>query len=123
MPIIRLSTGKRLTLNLGNLMHIKLLDVYVSDRMDSKLLGHALVQLSDKMKVLMNIFKNKDGHVFVKFPASKIGEQYKPHVEFINLNVERDINTAIGEDVSKKLSHGSVSMQSMPSSSTNEFPF
>ena len=123
MPIIQLSTGKRLTLNLGRLMHIKLLDVYTSDRSDSKLLGHALVQLSDKMKVLMNIFKNKDGHVFVKFPASKIGDQYKPHLEFINLNVERDINTAIGEDVSKKLNHGMGSSKPNPSASNDEFPF
>ncbi len=104
-------------------MQIKLLDVHRSDKPDSKLLGYALVQLSDKLKILMNVFRNKDGHIFVKFPASKIGEQYKPHIEFINLNLERDITAVVGEEVSKRFSQPGHSSPSSGSVSSNDFPF
>lgn len=108
-------------------MLIKLLDVYFAERSDSKLLGHALVQLSDRMKVLMNVFKNKDGHAFVKFPASKIGDQYRPHIEFININLERDISAVIGDEVSKRFNNGplpvSASYQKNTTFDSGECPF
>ncbi len=104
-------------------MHIKLLDVVPFHKPDSKLLGYAWVQLSDKMRVMLNIFKNNNGHIFLKFPSTKIVDQYKPHIEFINLNIERDISTVVGEEVGKKLNHQNPQPQMHPTGTQEEFPF
>lgn len=106
MPIINIKTGKPVILNLGKSMQIKLLAVYPAqntNKPESKLLGHALVQLDFAMTILMNIFKNQNGALFLKFPAQKIADAFVPHVQFINLNLERDITTALVEEISKKM--------------------
>ncbi len=105
MAIINIRTGKPAILNLGKLMQMKLLAVYPAhtNKPDSKLLGHALVQLDFAMTLLMNIFKNQNGALFLKFPSQKVGDSFVPHVQFINLNLERDITSVLMEEISKKM--------------------
>lgn len=116
-----------ITLKTGQMMHIKLLDIYFTERIQSKILGYALVQLSDKMKILMNVFKSDKGHIFLKMPSQKIGEEYKPCIEFINHNIERDITAAIGEEISRKFNTPSAGyvhpLAQPPLRDTQEFPF
>ena len=121
--MINSRTGKTVSLTIGKLMFIKLLDVYVSNKGDSKFLGYALVQLSDRMRIYMNIFKNQQGHLFLKFPNVKVGEEYKSTIEFINLNLERDISNTLSDDVAKRLHSGHPTSGYSSVNAPNEFPF
>ncbi len=105
MPIINFKTGQPVILNLGKLMQIRLIAVYPAqmNKPDSKLLGYAHVQLDHALKIMMNIFKNQNGALFLKFPSQKIGDTYMANIEFINLNVERDITAVLIEEISKKM--------------------
>ena len=131
MTIINIKTGQPVILNLGKKMQIKLLAVYPFNKQDSKLLGYAHVQLDHTLKIMMNIFKNQNGALFLKFPSQKMGEAYIPHIEFINLNVERDITAVLIEDVGKKLNGSSRPAPSVHATtefvtsgtSNEEFPF
>lgn len=102
-------------------MHIKLLSTHHSDKPNSKLLGYAIVQVSDRYKIIMNVFRSDKGHTFLKFPTTKIGEEYRPNIEFINMGMERDITAVVGEEVANFFkSHTSAPTQS---NFDSEIPF
>ena len=123
MPIISFKTGQPVILNLGKLMQIRLIAVHPAqmNKPDSKLLGYAHVQLDHALKVMMNIFKNQNGALFLKFPSQKINDAYVPNIEFINLNVERDITAVLIEEISKKMSNYQAPPVSKPTFVQTEF--
>jgi len=72
------------------------------DRGKSQVVGWALVNLADKMKIWINVVNGEHGY-YLRFPSQKIDGKFVPTVQWINKNMLKQISNAVLNDVKKEL--------------------
>lgn len=84
-------------------MEIKL-DEFIknTDPTKSSTLGHARVNLNEKMFVYVTVLTGQKG-IFVKFPSVKLNGEFRPALGWPSQNIESKIREAIMPEIHKRL--------------------
>lgn len=68
---------------------------------NSPVVGMAHVCLEGKIKVWMQCLRSKTGHLYLKFPNTKVRGEWMPVMEYVGRDLAREISTQLKDELER----------------------
>lgn len=66
---------------------------------NSPLIGMIHVLLEGKIKVWMRVLRSKQGHIYARFPDTKVRDAWMPVLEYVERDLAREISTQLKDEL------------------------